>query len=116
MPGGDRTGPAGAGPMTGRAAGYCAGYPVPVYMNPFGRRGFFRQGRGRGYGRRNWFYNNPPIAPCAGFVPYYYGAPQAAPDTAEELQMLKTQAEDLKNTLQQIDERINHLQQNANEE
>ena len=34
MPGGDRTGPAGMGPMTGRAAGYCAGYPVPGYMNP----------------------------------------------------------------------------------
>jgi len=29
MPGGDGTGPAGMGPMTGRAAGYCAGYPVP---------------------------------------------------------------------------------------
>jgi hypothetical protein len=34
MPGGDRTGPAGAGPMTGRAAGYCAGYGVPGYVNP----------------------------------------------------------------------------------
>ena len=34
MPGGDRTGPAGFGPMTGRAAGYCAGYTVPGYMNP----------------------------------------------------------------------------------
>jgi len=37
MPGGDRTGPAGMGPMTGRAAGYCAGYNVPGYMNPAGR-------------------------------------------------------------------------------
>ncbi|MCK4238634.1 MAG: DUF5320 domain-containing protein, partial [Candidatus Lokiarchaeota archaeon] len=26
MPGGDRTGPGGLGPMTGRALGYCAGY------------------------------------------------------------------------------------------
>lgn len=34
MPGGDGTGPAGMGPMTGRAAGYCAGYPVPGFMNP----------------------------------------------------------------------------------
>jgi len=40
MPGGDRTGPAGMGPMTGRAAGFCAGYPVPGYMNPAGARGF----------------------------------------------------------------------------
>ena len=34
MPGGDRTGPGGMGPMTGRAVGYCAGYPVPGFMNP----------------------------------------------------------------------------------
>jgi len=39
MPGGDGTGPAGMGPMTGRAAGYCAGYPVPGYMNPVPRMG-----------------------------------------------------------------------------
>ena len=45
MPRGDGTGPMGLGPMTGRAAGYCAGYPVPGFMNPyggrFGRAGFF---------------------------------------------------------------------------
>jgi len=29
MPRGDRTGPQGMGPMTRRAAGYCAGYDVP---------------------------------------------------------------------------------------
>jgi len=40
MPFGDGTGPAGMGPMTGRAAGFCAGYPVPGYMNPVGARGF----------------------------------------------------------------------------
>ena len=34
MPRGDRTGPAGMGPMTGRATGYCAGYYTPGYMNP----------------------------------------------------------------------------------
>ena len=31
MPLGDGTGPGGMGPMTGRAAGYCAGYPVPGF-------------------------------------------------------------------------------------
>ncbi|MFN2363324.1 MAG: DUF5320 domain-containing protein [Halarsenatibacteraceae bacterium] len=44
MPGGDRTGPAGAGPMTGRGAGYC---------NGFNRPGSFRPGAGMGRGRRN---------------------------------------------------------------
>ncbi|MFW6110773.1 MAG: DUF5320 domain-containing protein [Thermoproteota archaeon] len=56
MPRGDRTGPLGRGPMTGRAAGYCTGYPVPGYMNPVPRlgRGYGRglgRGFGRGYGR-----------------------------------------------------------------
>ena len=49
MPRGDRTGPSGMGPMTGRAAGYCAGYDVPGFANPVGGRGGF--GRGMGYGR-----------------------------------------------------------------
>ncbi len=45
MPLGDGTGPAGMGPMTGRAAGFCAGYPVPGYMNPVvGRAGFYGAG------------------------------------------------------------------------
>ena len=41
MPHGDGTGPAGLGPMTGRAAGFCAGYSVPGYMNPVARRAGF---------------------------------------------------------------------------
>jgi len=45
MPFGDGTGPAGMGPMTGRAAGFCAGYPMPGYMNPaIGRTGFYGSG------------------------------------------------------------------------
>jgi hypothetical protein len=40
--------------MTGRAAGYCAGYSVPGYVNPAGAYGRGRgwgRGRGRGLGR-----------------------------------------------------------------
>lgn len=44
MPRGDGTGPAGMGPMTGRAAGYCAGYAVPGFMNPLPGRGFWGGG------------------------------------------------------------------------
>jgi hypothetical protein len=77
MPRGDRTGPWGAGPMTGRAAGYCAGYAVPGYMNPgrgygrgFGRgwgRGFGR-GRGRGFGR-GWYVYPPPVVVQPAYPP-----------------------------------------------
>jgi len=38
VPRGDGTGPAGMGPMTGRAAGFCAGYPVPGFLNAYGSR------------------------------------------------------------------------------
>jgi len=44
MPWGDGTGPLGLGPMTGRAAGFCAGYPVPGYMNPFGGSAVWARG------------------------------------------------------------------------
>ncbi len=48
MPRGDGTGPMGMGPMTGRAAGFCAGFGLFGYMNPFAASGF---GRGRGFSR-----------------------------------------------------------------
>lgn len=48
MPRGDGTGPMGMGPMTGRAAGYCAGFDVPGYMNAAPGSGY---GMGRGFGR-----------------------------------------------------------------
>jgi len=64
MPAGDGTGPLGFGPMTGRAAGYCAGYPVPGYMNPVRGRGLWNWPGAGGYG----------AAPYAGLRPYGYGA------------------------------------------
>lgn len=47
MPGGDRTGPLGAGPMTGRGAGFCANQPGFMTGGGFGR------GMGMGRGFRN---------------------------------------------------------------
>jgi hypothetical protein len=39
--------------MTGRAEGYCAGYPDPGYTTPGYGQGFGR-GWGRGFGRGYW--------------------------------------------------------------
>ncbi|MDA3864787.1 MAG: DUF5320 family protein [Deltaproteobacteria bacterium] len=50
MPSGDRRGPDGAGPMTGRQLGHCAGYDEPGFVKNVPGRGRGR-GRGRGYGR-----------------------------------------------------------------
>jgi hypothetical protein len=111
MPRGDGTGPAGMGPMTGRSAGYCAGYPVPGYMNPIGGRGFWGWGRGRGGGRgwRHWFYETGlPGWARAGFG---FAGPVGPTVTAEqELAGLKQQAEFLQNSLSQISERIEQLE------
>ena len=106
MPGGDGTGPMGAGPMTGRAAGLCAGNAVPGYMTPGPGRGFgmgFGRGRGgRGFGMgfrgsRGW---------CAN-----WGAPHAMAPTAEqELDVLKGQAEYFSGALEDIKKRMGELE------
>ena len=62
MPGGDGTGPAGMGSMTGRAAGFCAGNGMPGYMNPVPGRGF---GAAYGYAYR------PTLAAGYGAVPRF---------------------------------------------
>ena len=116
MPGGDRTGPAGLGPMTGRGAGFCAGYPAPGYMNPVGGRGYGGRGRGRGggWGRRNWFYaTGLPGWQRAGigYPAYGYGAPVAqAMSQEQELETLKGQAEYFEGTLEDIKKRLEELQ------
>ena len=123
MPGGDGTGPAGMGPMTGRAAGFCAGYPMPGYMNPVGGRGFWGRGfRGGGWGRRNWFYaTGLPGWARAGYGwpawggavnPYAYGGAPFAPAITpqQELEGLKGQAEYLEDSLDGIKKRIEELE------
>lgn len=53
MPGYDKTGPIGSGPMTGRKSGRCTGNIVDDAARPFGRGGRGRMGRGNsnGFGR-----------------------------------------------------------------
>jgi hypothetical protein len=112
MPRGDGTGPAGLGPMTGRAAGYCAGYGMPGYMNPMPGRGWgMGRGWGRGWGRgRGWGYAHypmgiPGVAPVYGIPPYY-----EAPSAEQEVQALRAQAEHFESTLGEIRKRIAELE------
>jgi len=128
MPGGDGTGPGGMGPMTGRAAGYCAGYGVPGFMNPIGGRGYWGWGRGGGWGRRNWFYATGltgwqraamgwPTWPGPASYGAAYGGAFAPTRTAEqELDALKGQAEYLEDALEGVRKRIEELQPRASEE
>lgn len=51
MPRGDKTGPQGKGPMTGRGAGFCAGNEIAGFENDkFTRRGGAGMGYGYGHG------------------------------------------------------------------
>jgi hypothetical protein len=136
MPFGDGTGPAGMGPMTGRAAGYCAGYPVPGAMNPVGGRGFWGRGGGWGRGRgwRNWYYATglpgwaragylpawgaTPYTPYGAYgAPVAYGAPYAPQVTREqELDFLKGQAEYLEDALEGVRKQMQEVETEAKKE
>ncbi len=109
MPRGDRTGPWGGGPMTGRAAGYCAGYSVPGYMNPtagYGRR--CNRGRGRGWGRgfgRGRFIYTQPIAVQPPYPLVHQ--PIAQPQTPEqEIQALENYHKDLQAEKSDLDQEM----------
>ena len=114
MPGGDRTGPMGMGPMTGRAAGCCAGYGAPGYANAgWGRgMGFGRGGGGRGpsaglrAGWRNRFFATGRPGWMRAGAPYAH--PAYTPE--QELDALKQQAEYFGNALEEIRKQIQELE------
>jgi len=127
MPAGDGTGPRGMGPMTGRGAGYCAGFDAPGWSNPMGGRGMGmgwaggaawggRGGRGGGWRHRNWYY----ATGLPGWVRFGYGpawgaplgGPGApAPTREQETEFLRQQAEWLKEQLDAVAKRIEELGQ-----
>jgi len=117
MPGFDRSGPWGAGPMTGGARGLCnsaATRALPPYTAGYGlgrglgfRRGCWGGysqgvGRGRGFGRGYGWYS-----------PVSY--PGYSVDPTNELDFLKAQAEGMKNSLDEINKRIDTLLEKTTE-
>jgi len=134
MPRGDRTGPMGFGPMTGRAMGYCAGYSVPGYANPIGGgygfgRGFGMgrgyRGRGGGFGFRHRYYATglpywarsgpgweyPPVSYPQEVYPY-----EGALSPEQEMGALKEQSKDIKNILKDIEKRMESLKSKLEKE
>jgi hypothetical protein len=96
----------GAGPMTGRAAGYCAGFGTPGFANfaAYGRgrggRGMRMGwgGRGRGFGFRNRFN-----APFPAVQPPEMSAEQEKEYLVDEVKALETELEALKKRLNELD-------------
>jgi hypothetical protein len=119
MPGGDRTGPMGMGPVTGRAAGFCAGFGMPGFANPVPGRGFGmgcgwgRGAGGRGFGggggRRGWrhWFNASVVPGWMGFG--WAGAPPAPAPEAEK-RFLEGQAEALQAELDALKKRMAELE------
>jgi hypothetical protein len=100
MPRGDRTGPQGMGPLTGRGRGICGGGD----RQGFGRG--FRRGPGRGFGRV--------MNPGEGLGPRFYGQTQDSPyarplTNDQESRALQQEAEYLKEQLRDIETRLNDI-------
>ena len=115
MPFGDKTGPQGQGPMTGRGAGYCSGTNAPGFAAAPGRgfgRGWGGAGFGRGFGRGAGFGRGRGGWGQGGIYPAYPAQPYAsAPYTPEqEVSTLKAQSTQLQDTLQRINERLDELE------
>ena len=98
MPGGDRTGPLGQGPMTGRGLGYCADNSRPGYFGVRFGRGWF--GRGQARGRR--FYAQQPIQKNWQNYPSQISS-------EEEIGVLRAEADILKEELNDMEARIKEL-------
>lgn len=120
MPRGDGTGPRGMGAMTGRAAGLCAGYGTPGFMNPvpgrglgmgLGRgRGFWNRGFGGGFGRRNMFY----ATGLPGWTRFGgYAGPQMKLDPELEKRALTDEAAVVQAELDAIKKRLSELESEA---
>ncbi len=110
MPRGDGTGPDGLGPMTGRNAGYCAGYNVPEYANTGAGKGL---GLARGFRGGRASRGARPAGPPAGAVRRSRLAePQVSEEKAKEIELknLKRTAEDLEDQMEAVKERIQQLQ------
>ena len=96
MPRGDRTGPNGQGPMTGRGLGPCG--------RGFGVRRGFGGGRGRGFGRGfRWRFFAPAYP-----EDYSYDEPIVLTET-EEKKVLEQEVKELREEMKQIEKRLKEL-------
>ena len=112
MPRGDKSGPDGRGPITGRGAGFCAGFSFPGFRNSnvcgdgagCGFRKGFRKGIGKGFERGDGSARGDSL----GYN--HSAAGQGAEFGADEQKALKSQAEYLQENLNKINQRIKDIE------
>jgi hypothetical protein len=115
MPRGDRTGPTGAGPGTGRMKGSCVGFGIP---RTFDRSQDFSSpgGGGGGQCRRNRFLqtgltgSQPSAGPAPARGPRGFSTTGSDPVPESPLETLKAQAGYLEKVLKGIKRRIQKLE------
>lgn len=119
MPRGDGTGPFGQRPMTGRGAGFCAGFGMPGLANPIpggaaavGRGGFYRRGGcGGGRGWRHMFYATDLTGWQRAAMGIFSPAAMTPLPKEAQLAMLRFQADTMEKALSAIRERIQQIEQ-----
>lgn len=102
MPRGDKTGPNGQGPMTGRRMGFCAGANAPGFMNSGFSRSTgrdFGRGFGRGLGWRQGFQQAQPIQQIQPTVI----------TEKQEKQFLEQELSALKEDIKEIEKRLKEM-------
>jgi len=115
MPFRDRTGPEGKGPMTGRVSGYCAETDVPANIyrqgRGLGRGGGVGGGFGRGLGRGGGAGSEFGRGRGRGGRRQGGGiwAAPAAILPEQEVNVLKSHAQSLKDALQRVNDRLDLL-------
>ena len=105
MPRGDRTGPCGAGAMTGRGAGFCAGFGVPGYANP--GRGVIG-GPGRAFGAGRGIGRGLGINPYSAFSGTGY-IPETVYNPGNEKDYLLAEKNSLENTLKAVNSQLEKI-------
>lgn len=127
MPKGDKTGPEGLGPRSGRGLGYCTGYESPGYTQgvPRGGRGYGRGygrefgrgfGRGFGWGRGRRYHLYPDDMYYPHPYPVYPTESNHEMNKEDEKHYLENVVQSLENELKNIKNRLKELGKNNKNE
>ena len=111
MPGFDGTGPRGQGAMTGAGMGYCA-VPLSEVNRPMGTRRFYGRGGGRGWRNCFWTSGLPGWARVQRGMRAFGGFGQGV-SPEDEVSLLKSEADYLKQQLEETQARIQVLEKKA---
>ena len=104
MPGGNRRGPMGQGPRTGRGMGFCSGNAAPGCNSGYSGFGFGGFGRGGGFRHRRFQGSS------GRFGGWGSPAPYPAPDPGIERRNLREEADALRRQLNEVEQRLTALE------